>query len=221
MTPAPSSPVPAVEAERPTWWPEIVETVARRLCSDAGDDPDGLSNVTVEHRDGHTTSGTFSRTWKLWVEQADALLSTPTPGRAAEPDTMVEVERCISTAISEAQIAGQFGEGAFAQHWADKALSAVRTIATERDAARTRAETAEAQLATLRAEVEKLRETRAAQREALERIHRWQGEFPPTGEFWDDRKTQPMSYGAAYGSNGERDFMREVARKALVFGADR
>ncbi|TAK84344.1 MAG: hypothetical protein EPO20_14745 [Betaproteobacteria bacterium] len=50
-------------------------------------------------------------------------------------------------------------------------------------------------------------------RKALERIERWFGEFPPTGHTWKDGST--MSYGAAYGSNGERDYMRAVARQAL------
>ena len=48
---------------------------------------------------------------------------------------------------------------------------------------------------------------------ALEKIERWFGEFPPTGQTWDDGT--PMSYAAAYGSNGERDYMRGVARAAL------
>lgn len=56
-------------------------------------------------------------------------------------------------------------------------------------------------------------------REALERIARWHGEFPETGRFWDahhgDGGTVPMSYAAYFGSNGERDYMRAVARDAL------
>ena len=53
-------------------------------------------------------------------------------------------------------------------------------------------------------------------RTALERIERWYGEFPATGRFWDDPvNASPMSYSACYGSNGERDFMRSVAREAL------
>ncbi len=52
-------------------------------------------------------------------------------------------------------------------------------------------------------------------REALERIARWHGEFPETGKFWDEEKTRPMSYATAYGSNGERDFMRQLALDAL------
>lgn len=47
--------------------------------------------------------------------------------------------------------------------------------------------------------------------ETLSRIAKWEDEFPETGRFWDDKKTRPMSYAAAYGSNGERDFMRELA----------
>lgn len=53
-------------------------------------------------------------------------------------------------------------------------------------------------------------------RKALRRIERWEGEFPSTGRYWDEpENTQPMSYGACYGSNGERDYMRQVAREAL------
>jgi hypothetical protein len=51
-------------------------------------------------------------------------------------------------------------------------------------------------------------------RVALERIARWMGEFPPTGQKWDDGT--PMSYSACFGSNGERDYMRSVAREALT-----
>lgn len=49
--------------------------------------------------------------------------------------------------------------------------------------------------------------------EALEQIERWDG-FPSTGKTWEG-SGEPVSYGAAFGSNGERDFMRKVARKAL------
>jgi len=55
-----------------------------------------------------------------------------------------------------------------------------------------------------------------ALREALGKINRWHGEFPETGRFWDrDTKAEPMSYSAAFGSNGERDFMRAIAKSAL------
>jgi hypothetical protein len=49
--------------------------------------------------------------------------------------------------------------------------------------------------------------------EALQKIERWFGAFPPTGRTWPDGT--PTSYATEYGSNGERDFMRSVARKAL------
>jgi len=51
--------------------------------------------------------------------------------------------------------------------------------------------------------------------EALRRIEKWFGEFPTTGRFWDNDEKQPMSYGAAFGSNGERDYMRNIAKEAL------
>jgi hypothetical protein len=49
---------------------------------------------------------------------------------------------------------------------------------------------------------------------ALRKIARWRDEFPPTGRTWDDGS--PMSYGACFGSNGERDYMRQVALDALA-----
>ena len=52
-------------------------------------------------------------------------------------------------------------------------------------------------------------------RKALGKIARWFDEFPATGQFWDEEKTNPMSYGACFGSNGERDFMRKIATDAL------
>ncbi len=51
-------------------------------------------------------------------------------------------------------------------------------------------------------------------RRALERIRRWFGEFPETGRTWESGAL--MSYGAAFGSDGERDYMRQVADAALT-----
>lgn len=53
----------------------------------------------------------------------------------------------------------------------------------------------------------------AALREALEKIVAW-GPFPATGRRWENGIE--MSYGAAFGSNGERDYMRQIARAALA-----
>jgi len=50
-------------------------------------------------------------------------------------------------------------------------------------------------------------------REALKVISEWNS-FPETGQKWRDGT--PLSYAAAYGSNGERDYMRNVAQKALT-----
>ena len=49
---------------------------------------------------------------------------------------------------------------------------------------------------------------------ALEQIQRWDG-FPATGKTWEG-SGEPMSFSACYGSNGERDFMRNVAAEALA-----
>lgn len=61
-------------------------------------------------------------------------------------------------------------------------------------------------------EVLRLREQTARMSRALEKIEAWQ-DFPATGRTWESG--QPMSYATAYGSNGERDYMRGVARDAL------
>lgn len=52
-------------------------------------------------------------------------------------------------------------------------------------------------------------------RAALTKIARWHGEFPPTGKFWDYEQTRQTSFASEYGSNGERDFMRQQALEAL------
>ena len=91
------------------------------------------------------------------------------------------------------------------------------------------------QLAELRAEVERLKADlndakeladsegsravaylrRARKAEAaLQVIARW--DLPPTGKFWDEEKTRPTSYEAEYGSNGARDYMRNLAIAALA-----
>jgi hypothetical protein len=59
-----------------------------------------------------------------------------------------------------------------------------------------------------------LRASRDEMAKALETIERWT-DFPPTGKTWPEGGT-PMSYGAAFGSNGERDYMRAIARAALA-----
>lgn len=48
---------------------------------------------------------------------------------------------------------------------------------------------------------------------ALQQIRKW--ELPNTGKFWDIEKTQPMSYEACYGSNGARDYFRNLANHVL------
>lgn len=48
-------------------------------------------------------------------------------------------------------------------------------------------------------------------REALQKIVEWK--LPESGQYWPDGK--PMSYGSAFGSNGERDYMRALAERAL------
>lgn len=51
-------------------------------------------------------------------------------------------------------------------------------------------------------------------RKALTKIANW--ELPETGKFWDEKEKRPMSYEAAYGSNGVRDYMKALAKNALT-----
>ena len=50
-------------------------------------------------------------------------------------------------------------------------------------------------------------------KETLLKIANW--ELPVTGKFWDDNKSQPVSYEAAHGSNGARDYIKALAAKAI------
>lgn len=51
-------------------------------------------------------------------------------------------------------------------------------------------------------------------RAALQKIANW--ELPATGKFWDEEQTRPISYETEYGSNGAREYMRNIAKIALV-----
>lgn len=48
---------------------------------------------------------------------------------------------------------------------------------------------------------------------ALTKIANW--ELPESGKFWDIEKKEPMSYEAAFGSNGARDYIRSLAINTL------
>lgn len=57
-----------------------------------------------------------------------------------------------------------------------------------------------------------LKEKLAIAEAALKRIAKWHGEFPRSGRTCETGVE--MSYGAAFGSNGERDYMRQLAHDA-------
>ena len=61
------------------------------------------------------------------------------------------------------------------------------------------------------AEMDKLRARLEVAVGALEAVNGWK--MPETGRHWDDGEI--MSYGACFGSNGERDFIRNLSREAL------
>ena len=50
--------------------------------------------------------------------------------------------------------------------------------------------------------------------EALKDITDWK--LPETNHFWDEEQTQPMSYTAAFGSNGERDYIKGIAQQSIT-----
>jgi hypothetical protein len=54
---------------------------------------------------------------------------------------------------------------------------------------------------------------------ALKVVRNWK--LPATGKFWDTEQSRPMSYEACFGSNGARDFMRNVANEALSAGEEK
>jgi hypothetical protein len=60
---------------------------------------------------------------------------------------------------------------------------------------------------------DELKEKAAKMEAALRQIEKWQ--LPETGRFWDKEETQPMSFEACAGSNGAREYIRNVARQAL------
>ena len=76
-------------------------------------------------------------------------------------------------------------------------------------------------LASLTTELAASRAREAKLREALEKIERWHGEFPSAPDYKDGQgRMHRQSYGAANGSNGERDYMRQLARAALSASED-
>ena len=48
---------------------------------------------------------------------------------------------------------------------------------------------------------------------ALQRIADW--DLPDTGKFWDKERLVPASYESLYGSNGARDYIKNIAKEAL------
>lgn len=70
----------------------------------------------------------------------------------------------------------------------------------------------------LLSELEAVKAERDGLLAALAKIERW--ELPRTGRRWNENEPltpeNEMSYGALYGSNGERDFIRGIARTTLT-----
>lgn len=121
----------------------------------------------------------------------------------ADENARITAER-DDALLGFAQVADKFAR-LFDQK--DELFNELTTARLESEGIRGVSENHEQNLAAARADNERLRE-------ALEYINTWV--FPPTGKFWDDEGTRPMSLGADRGSNGERDHMRDIARLALA-----
>lgn len=65
----------------------------------------------------------------------------------------------------------------------------------------------------IKAENEQLKEQVKELLTTLEKIKMW--EMPESRIYLDKEKTKQLSYGAAYGSNGERDYIKSLAVKAI------
>lgn len=48
---------------------------------------------------------------------------------------------------------------------------------------------------------------------ALNKVLNW--ELPETGKFWNADETQPMSYQAAYGSEGAKEYFQKIVKAAI------
>ncbi len=59
-----------------------------------------------------------------------------------------------------------------------------------------------------------MRSQRDAMLSVLKKVANW--ELPATGKFWDREKTDPMSYTAEFGTNGVRDYFKQMALLALI-----
>lgn len=62
-------------------------------------------------------------------------------------------------------------------------------------------------------QVDELKQENERLRDSLQKIANW--ELPPSGKYWDLLETEPMSYEAAYGSNGVREYIKSIAANAL------
>ena len=86
----------------------------------------------------------------------------------------------------------------------------IADLRAERDAIREAYAACQRDFDTLAQQSYAAREELRKAREALVHIERW-GPFPPC----DRLDGQPSTFGREYGSNGERDYMRGIARAAL------
>ena len=183
---------------------------------------------------------THMGTWATTRYPADAVTYVPKADtEAAVALALEELRHCIRESYQcgcmDAGCAGRHAERNSALEALSETLDALAPASGIAKLAelRERAEKAEAdmrvwmltaQLADQRAtdlaaELAAANAREAGLRKALEVIREWTA-FPPSGRFWRNGdgtiSARPMPYGAAFGSNGERDFMRQVARAALA-----
>ena len=66
--------------------------------------------------------------------------------------------------------------------------------------------------------IDEIEKTKSDLLKLLQKIEKW--EMPVTNQFWDKDGKEPISYSAAYGSNGERDYIKSIAKAAISEGVE-
>ena len=170
------------------------------------------------------TAGRFVReAWVRWAETQPC----PKPSWLVPYDELdeedKEADRQIGEAVARWALIHDAARASLAPASGVAKLAALRERAEKAEADMRvwmlTAQLADQRATDLTAELAAANAREAGLRKALEVIREWTA-FPPSGRFWRNGdgtiSARPMPYGAAFGSNGERDFMRQVARAALA-----
>lgn len=131
-------------------------------------------------------------------------------------DLVAENERLKALSVTNIMVDVVPGDGSGFEVYA-KSVNEVVNLLSELGEKAEDLESIRAQLTATRTALAAAEADNERLSKALCRVARWHGEFPDTGRYWDEPKNaEPMSYSACFGSNGERDYMRQVASEALA-----